>query len=308
MWRGRQYCNPNCKVTLARKTQNNVAVDRVTDPSSMSSSSWPLIQLQFTANCCCLFQWRHDISNYVGCCCYSYFYMRACIGLIEYTNYTVGPPIDHSWMMQHTHMITHQTTSRAASGRNARPWNSTWRYCTFSTIQKLLGFSNKRKINVIRNLIDKFSIGYSNITQCITLLGIQQKRSIAVCYSYFSARRAHAFLSYCCLSVSQCWATLSDPDDQYPLDYSLFFLLLLSIDRASMAANYNFGSSRRRYEWNNNYAGGVAPRDLELEKELFGEESHVHTGINFSKYDSIKVKVLGDNPPPGLDNVSPKKR
>lgn len=82
MWRGRQYCNPNCKVTLTRKTQNNVAVDRVTDPSSMSSSSWPLIQLQFTANCCCLFQWRHDISNYVGCCCYSYFYMRACIGLI----------------------------------------------------------------------------------------------------------------------------------------------------------------------------------------------------------------------------------
>lgn len=75
-----------------------------------------------------------------------------------------------------------------------------------------------------------------------------------------------------------------------------------------MAANYNFGSSRRRYEWNNNYAGGVAPRDLELEKELFGEESHVHTGINFSKYDSIKVKVLGDNPPPGLDNVSPEKR
>ncbi|KAI7882169.1 DEAD-domain-containing protein [Lichtheimia hyalospora FSU 10163] len=54
-------------------------------------------------------------------------------------------------------------------------------------------------------------------------------------------------------------------------------------------SNYNWGSSRRRYEWKDSYEGGMAPRDLELEKDLFGEDNHVHSGINFSKYNSIKV-------------------
>ncbi|RIB07194.1 P-loop containing nucleoside triphosphate hydrolase protein, partial [Gigaspora rosea] len=34
-------------------------------------------------------------------------------------------------------------------------------------------------------------------------------------------------------------------------------------------------------------------RDEQLEAELFGEDNHVHTGINFDKYDSIKVSVKG---------------
>ncbi|KAG5460387.1 MAG: hypothetical protein BJ554DRAFT_7575 [Olpidium bornovanus] len=36
--------------------------------------------------------------------------------------------------------------------------------------------------------------------------------------------------------------------------------------------------------------------DGKLESQLFGEENHVHSGINFSKYDKIKVKVkvVGD--------------
>ena len=69
-------------------------------------------------------------------------------------------------------------------------------------------------------------------------------------------------------------------------------------------ANYNWGSSRKRYEWQHGFQMGMAPRDPELEKDLFGEENHVHSGINFSKYDSIKVKVRGDNPPPAFDHVS----
>ncbi|ORY97986.1 P-loop containing nucleoside triphosphate hydrolase protein [Syncephalastrum racemosum] len=67
------------------------------------------------------------------------------------------------------------------------------------------------------------------------------------------------------------------------------------------AANYNWGSSKRRYEWRDEYNNGVAPRDEALEKELFSEETHVHSGINFNKYNNISVKVEGDNPPPGFD-------
>ncbi|CAG8456726.1 15642_t:CDS:10, partial [Acaulospora colombiana] len=49
---------------------------------------------------------------------------------------------------------------------------------------------------------------------------------------------------------------------------------------------------RRRYEWDDSYdEDSIAPRDMDLEQELFGEENHVNTGINFSKYDNIKVSV-----------------
>ncbi|CAJ0837974.1 10874_t:CDS:10 [Entrophospora sp. SA101] len=52
---------------------------------------------------------------------------------------------------------------------------------------------------------------------------------------------------------------------------------------------------RRRYEWNDSYDDGVAPRDEELEKELFGEDNHVNTGINFEKYDKIKTTINNPN-------------
>lgn len=55
--------------------------------------------------------------------------------------------------------------------------------------------------------------------------------------------------------------------------------------------NRQWAALRRRYEWNDSYDDGVAPRDQELENELFGEENHVHTGINFTKYSTIKVSV-----------------
>ncbi|CEP13816.1 hypothetical protein [Parasitella parasitica] len=72
------------------------------------------------------------------------------------------------------------------------------------------------------------------------------------------------------------------------------------MDRSS--ATYNWGSSKKRYEWRSEYsAQGVAPRDVELEKELFGEENHVHSGLNFDKYKEIPVKVTGENPPPGFE-------
>ncbi|KAI7891035.1 P-loop containing nucleoside triphosphate hydrolase protein [Mucor mucedo] len=65
---------------------------------------------------------------------------------------------------------------------------------------------------------------------------------------------------------------------------------------------YNWGSAKKRYEWKAEYSSsGVAPRDMALEKELFGEENHMHTGLNFDKYASIPVKVKGDNPPPGFE-------
>lgn len=68
---------------------------------------------------------------------------------------------------------------------------------------------------------------------------------------------------------------------------------------------YNWGSAKKRYEWKAEYsASGVAPRDLALEKELFGEDNHMHTGLNFDKYASIPVKVKGDNPPPGFERVN----
>src|SRR5437762_3080392 len=59
--------------------------------------------------------------------------------------------------------------------------------------------------------------------------------------------------------------------------------------------NRGWAASRRRYEWDESYGEGIAPRDMELEKELFGEESHIHSGINFSKYDEIKVTVNNNN-------------
>ncbi|CAG8493150.1 2869_t:CDS:10 [Ambispora leptoticha] len=52
---------------------------------------------------------------------------------------------------------------------------------------------------------------------------------------------------------------------------------------------------RRRYEWNESYDEGIAPKDEELEHELFGEENHVLTGHNFSKYEDIKVTVKGSD-------------
>lgn len=70
------------------------------------------------------------------------------------------------------------------------------------------------------------------------------------------------------------------------------------------SANYNWGSSKKRYEWKDEYLQqGFAPPDKELEAELFGESTHVHTGLNFDKYESIPVRVKGDNPPPGFQRV-----
>ncbi|KAL0090157.1 P-loop containing nucleoside triphosphate hydrolase protein [Phycomyces blakesleeanus] len=64
--------------------------------------------------------------------------------------------------------------------------------------------------------------------------------------------------------------------------------------------NYNWASSKKRYEWKAGYETGVAPRDVELEKELFSEGTHVHSGLNFGKYASIPVKIQGTNPPPAF--------
>lgn len=70
-------------------------------------------------------------------------------------------------------------------------------------------------------------------------------------------------------------------------------------------SNYKWASSKKRYEWKpiSDDVDAVAPRDEELEKELFGEDNHVHTGLNFDKYDSIPSSVRGDNPPSPVDKV-----
>jgi len=56
-----------------------------------------------------------------------------------------------------------------------------------------------------------------------------------------------------------------------------------------------WASSKRRYEWDDSYESGTAPNDEQLEEELFSEENLVNTGINFSKYNNIKVHVKGAN-------------
>ncbi|GES77142.1 DEAD/DEAH box RNA helicase [Rhizophagus clarus] len=55
--------------------------------------------------------------------------------------------------------------------------------------------------------------------------------------------------------------------------------------------NRQWAAQSRRYEWKDTYDDDIAPPDPELEKELFGEDNHVPTGINFSKYQEIKVTV-----------------
>ncbi|KAI7864777.1 P-loop containing nucleoside triphosphate hydrolase protein [Spinellus fusiger] len=72
------------------------------------------------------------------------------------------------------------------------------------------------------------------------------------------------------------------------------------MDPSDASRNYNWASSKKRYEWKSSYADGVAPRDIALEEELFSTETHVHSGLNFNKYEKIPIKVIGENPPPGF--------
>lgn len=66
--------------------------------------------------------------------------------------------------------------------------------------------------------------------------------------------------------------------------------------------NYNWAS--RRFEWKDEYEQqDFVPRDEALEMELFGVENHVHAGISFAKYDTIPVRVIGENPPSNFENV-----
>ncbi|KAG9302138.1 hypothetical protein G9A89_020572 [Geosiphon pyriformis] len=57
--------------------------------------------------------------------------------------------------------------------------------------------------------------------------------------------------------------------------------------------NRGWAAVRPRYEWDNSYEDSIAPRNEALEHELFGEENHVNTGLNFDKYENIKVVVKG---------------
>ncbi|CAO3592741.1 unnamed protein product [Absidia cylindrospora] len=62
------------------------------------------------------------------------------------------------------------------------------------------------------------------------------------------------------------------------------------------------GSSKKRYEWKKEYENGIAPRDKALEEDLFGDHSHIPSGLNFAKYDSIPAKVTGQNPPKSFES------
>ena len=62
---------------------------------------------------------------------------------------------------------------------------------------------------------------------------------------------------------------------------------------ANLEPERPWASSRRRYEWDDSYESGSAPNDAQLEEELFSEDNLVNTGINFSKYNNIKVHVRG---------------
>lgn len=73
--------------------------------------------------------------------------------------------------------------------------------------------------------------------------------------------------------------------------------------------DYQWASNRARYEYNENAVdeNGMAPRNEELEKELF-ENNEQQGSIDFSKYEKIPVKVERGTAPPPIRNVSIKKR
>jgi ATP-dependent RNA helicase DDX3X len=73
--------------------------------------------------------------------------------------------------------------------------------------------------------------------------------------------------------------------------------------------DYQWASNRARYEYNENAVdeNGMAPRNEELEKELF-ENNEQQGSIDFSKYEKIPVKVERGAVPPPIRNASIKKR
>ena len=58
------------------------------------------------------------------------------------------------------------------------------------------------------------------------------------------------------------------------------------------ATGGEWASSAVRFEWQESFEEAVAPRDEMLEKELFGEESHIHSGINFSNSRILRTWIL----------------
>ena len=71
--------------------------------------------------------------------------------------------------------------------------------------------------------------------------------------------------------------------------------------------NYNWASNRARYEYNENALDeqGMAPRDSELEAELFEANSaEQQTTIDFSKYEKIPVRVERGAAPKPILSVS----
>jgi hypothetical protein len=71
--------------------------------------------------------------------------------------------------------------------------------------------------------------------------------------------------------------------------------------------NYNWASNRARYEFNENAVDdqGMAPRDAELEAELFEENSaEQQTTLDFSKYEKIPVRVERGSAPHPIKSVS----
>ncbi|KAG0197946.1 hypothetical protein BGX28_008564 [Mortierella sp. GBA30] len=58
----------------------------------------------------------------------------------------------------------------------------------------------------------------------------------------------------------------------------------------------SWASEQRIYEWKSSYTQDSAPDDVELENELFSEESRVNSGIHFKNYAEMEVSVK-DGPP-----------
>ncbi|KAI9297504.1 DEAD-domain-containing protein [Neoconidiobolus thromboides FSU 785] len=65
---------------------------------------------------------------------------------------------------------------------------------------------------------------------------------------------------------------------------------------STAAPKSGWASSRKRYEWDEGQS--ELKRDEALEEDLFGEENHVNTGINFKEYKQVDIKVKGESPPP----------
>lgn len=72
----------------------------------------------------------------------------------------------------------------------------------------------------------------------------------------------------------------------------------LEPDEAASLANRSWAAAKKRYQIRDGDNEEEPEEDKDLEADLFDESQHVLSGIKFSVYSDIKVKVHGEGPAP----------